>query len=642
MNAKIYSLIIFLLSFWTAYLFWSFKHQKKTNTPVDFFIFGRDLPGWAFVMSSTGVIFSGWIFFIHPSLIFANGFPYSTTSLCVILIPIIGILFLKRQWMISKRFGFVTPGEMISTYFRSEILRILIVIITIGFAIPFIAMQLALGGALIEILSENIIGSGSGSLLIGSLIIVYLSLMGVRSAIYFDPIQFLLMIFGIITLGFIVYDLVGGWDLLNESLSRISNLKKSLFNLKLNYDSYLSIPGTIKSVEILNKSNSYNGIWTSTMILSFTFALAGIQMSPNFSMLAFASKEVRSFGSQQVWFSAFLMGFILIFFTTAIGTGSILLGANSVVNESGNNIANILPGNIYPKKIESLVPELINIIGDYSPAFFGLIAICAIASIQSTSSLYLSSSAIITRDITKKFFIKNMNNDQQIFSSRITLMLIFILSLVISIQSIDLVFTLWNFSLSVACQMFVALIAICYLPWFTKQGVALGMVVGIIAVFFTDNIGQIMFGNIINWNSWPLTIHSAIWGVFFNLLASVTISFITQDVKEKNHKQKFHDFISDYKSVSMARRSLKPSAWIVTISWIFFALGPGAIVGNNLFGKPGNIESWSFGMPSIWVWQIIFWLLGVVLVWFLAFKMEMSTSPSKVIISRTEDAGSGF
>ena len=78
-------------------------------------------------------------------------------------------------------------------------------------------------------------------------------------------------------------------------------------------------------------------------------------MSPNFSMLTFSSKEAKSFGSQQVWFSAFLMGFVLIFFTTAIGTGSILLGANSVVNESGNNIANILPGNIYQKEIESYI-----------------------------------------------------------------------------------------------------------------------------------------------------------------------------------------------------------------------------------------------------------------------------------------------
>ena len=44
-------------------------------------------------------------------------------------------------------------------------------------------------------------------------------------------------------------------------------------------------------------------------------------------------------------------------------------------------------------------------------------------------------------------------------------------------------------------------------------------------------------------------------------------------------------------------------------------------------------------MPSIWVWQIIFWLLGVVLVWFLAFKMGMSTPSDKTIISQSEDVG---
>ena len=157
---------------------------------------------------------------------------------------------------------------------------------------------------------------------------------------------------------------------------------------------------------------------------------------------------------------------------------------------------------------------------------------------------------------------------------------------------------------------------------------------GIIAVFFTENIGQIMFGDIINWNKWPLTIHSSVWGLLFNLAASVIISFITQETKETNHKYKFHEFINEHKNVSLKRRSLKPSAWIVTIAWVFFALGPGVIMGNQMFGKPSNVESWSFGMPSIWVWQIIFWLLGVVLVWFLAFKMEMSTPPAKTIVSQ--------
>ena len=75
-------------------------------------------------------------------------------------------------------------------------------------------------------------------------------------------------------------------------------------------------------------------------------------------------------------------------------------------------------------------------------------------------------------------------------------------------------------------------------------------------------------------------------------------------------------------------------------AWIFFALGPGLIMGNELFGKPVNVESWSFGMPSIWVWNIVFWILGIPLIWFLAIKMEMSTSPNKTIISQVEDVGS--
>jgi hypothetical protein len=31
-------------------------------------------------------------------------------------------------------------------------------------------------------------------------------------------------------------------------------------------------------------------------------------------------------------------------------------------------------------------------------------------------------------------------------------------------------------------------------------------------------------------------------------------------------------------------------------------------------------------MPSIWIWQIIWWILGIGMMWFLAYKLEMSTN----------------
>ena len=640
MTTKIYSLIIFLGLYWFACLYIGFKTQRKVALPVDYFIFSRQIPGWSYITIMTGTIFSGWIFFVQPSLIFVNGLSFAITSLFVVALPLIGILFSKRQWMFSKRFGFVTPGEMIGTYFKSDILRVLVVVITVGFAIPFIAMQLYFGGLLISILSDELIRPGSAAILVGAVMVIYLNLGGIKSLIYINAFQFLFFVFGVICVGFITYDLVGGWDLLNESLSRIAGLKENLFNIKESYKAYLSVPGTIKTVDLQNSGMPYNGIWTTSMILTFTFALTGMQMSPNVSMLTFASQEVKYFGTQQIWFSAFLMGFLLIFFTAGIGAGSILLGGNYIVNESGNNISNIIPSNIFPNNIESLVPHLINLIGEYSIIFFSILGICAIASIQATSSLYLTSSAIITRDILKRFFFKNMNNQEQIFTSRITLMVIFIVTLILAAQFNNEIFSLGSFALAIACQMFVPLIAICYISWLTKQGVALGIVVGIITVFFTESVGQTMFGDLIVWNKWPLTIHSSAWGLIFNIAAATTISFITQDSKETNHKFKFHDFINDHKSYSVGRRSLKPSAWIIVGAWVFFALGPGLLMGNELFGKPVNVESWSFGMPSIWVWNIVFWILGIVLIWFLAIKMEMSTSPNKTIISQVEDVSS--
>ena len=131
MGAKIYFLITFLVLFWTYCLYWGFKNQRKATTPVNFFIFDRQLPSWAFIAISTGTVFSGWIFFAHPGLIFMNGLPFAITSLAAIVIPLIGIIFLKRQWMLSKRFGFVTPCEMLGEYFKNFCLLVILLNVAI-------------------------------------------------------------------------------------------------------------------------------------------------------------------------------------------------------------------------------------------------------------------------------------------------------------------------------------------------------------------------------------------------------------------------------------------------------------------------------------------------------------------------------
>ena len=48
--------------------------------------------------------------------------------------------------------------------------------------------------------------------------------------------------------------------------------------------------------------------------------------------------------------------------------------------------------------------------------------------------------------------------------------------------------------------------------------------------------------------------------------------------------------------------------------WLFFALGPGMVIGNDLFGAPYAPQTrWDFAIPSLGVWEIGSWLAGCAL-----------------------------
>ena len=59
---------------------------------------------------------------------------------------------------------------------------------------------------------------------------------------------------------------------------------------------------------------------------------------------------------------------------------------------------------------------------------------------------------------------------------------------------------------------------------------------------------------------------------------------MTQNTRDRSHRQKYHDFLADHAGLPTSKQSLKPTAWIITIAWLFFGIGPGAVIGNDIFG----------------------------------------------------------
>lgn len=637
MHSSVMWLFIFVAAYWAYCIFWGIKGAQKAKTATDYFIAGRSIPIWVFVLAATATSFSGWTFMGHPGLVYRDGFQYAYASFYAITIPFTGVIFLKRQWMLGKRFGYVTPGEMFHDYFKSDTMRILTVVVALFFSIPYLGVQLRASGFLFNVLTDGLLGVEVGMWLLSLVVVIYVASGGLRAVAYVDTAQCILLALGIAAIGLITLNFVGGMGALSDGIAKLAELDTK--RTPAGYSHYIAIPGVIQFVKA--GPSAVGGAWTGVMVLTYMFALMGIQSAPAFSMWSFSNKNPRPFAPQQVWASSFGIGFILIVFTAIQGMGAHLIGADPVMIQAGFKDYLQIGGDLMATegKQGMVVPALINLLANSAPWAVGLLAVCALAAMQSTGAAYMSTAAgMLTRDLYKRFLNPGASHTTQKLFGRIGVLIITGAALFVATTSHDALVLLGGLAVAYGFQMWPALIAVCWAPWLTRTGVTVGLIAGIIAVTLTETIGQQWFG-IEAWGRWPLTMHSAGWGIFFNLGLAIIISMFTQNKEEQEHKAKYHEFLKEHAGLPASKQGLKPIAWIMTLVWFFFGIGPGAVLGNTIFGNPNDSATWVFGIPSIWAWHILWWALGVFMMWFLAYKMQMSTMPEKEITALVEDIG---
>lgn len=645
MAPKVIWLFVFVALYWAYCIFWGIKCARAAHTATDYFIAGRRLSMWVFILAATATSFSGWTFMGHPGLVYRDGFQYAYASFYAITIPFTGVMFLKRQWVLGKRFGYVTPGEMLSDYFQGDAIRILTVLVALLFSIPYLGVQLGASGFLFNVLTDGLISVNVGMWVLSAVVLLYVASGGLRAVAYVDTVQCILLGLGIIITGLIALNLAGGFAALNEGFAGLAASDVGKWGLTADgHNAYFAIPGVIQFTAGLGKETPVGGLWTGVMVLTYMFALMGIQSAPAFSMWSFGNKSPEPFAPQQVWASSFGIGLILFSFTAFQGMGAHLLGGNPAVTEAGLALVNVLPGAAIAAKPDSLVPHYFNQIAESMPWLVGLLAVCALAAMQSTGAAYMSTAgAMLTRDLYKRYLNPSAGHGTQKFVGRLGVAFIVVSALMVATFSHDALVLLGGLAVAFGFQMWPSLAAVCWFPWITRQGATLGLAAGLLGVIFTENFGASIAGTVgieLAWGRWPWTIHSAGWGMLLNLAVCLPISAMTQNSSAKSHRMKYHDFLREHASLPAAKKGLVPIAWGITLAWMFFGIGPGAVIGNTIFGTPNDATTWwVFGMPSIWVWQILFWILGVGMMWFLAYKMELSTMPSKEVHALTEDIG---
>ena len=619
MNDKLFWLAIFVSFYWAYCLYWGIKGAKSSKTSEDYFLAGRNIGLWVFVLAATATSFSGWTFVGHPGKIFTDGLPYAFASFYALTIPFTGVLFIRRQWVLGQAFKYITPGEMYSDYYGGNSIRLLTVLVAFLFSVPYLGVQLRASGDLFNVLTDGLVPVNFGMIALSTIVVIYVASGGLRSVAYVDSAQCVLLAVGICIIGITTIYFSGGWnnfisgfhEIVNQDLINKKNLTPS------GNSSLVAIPGSIQIVS--SGSKAIGGSWTGMMCLTYMFALMGIQSSPAFSMWAFSNKSSKAFRWQQVIASSIIIGLILFTFTIIQGIGGHVLVLNGVID------------NINDK---NLVPKLINLLSSSLPWLVGLLAVCALAAMQSTGSAYMSTfSAMVTKDIYLKFIKLNASDKTQKQVGRLMVILVAIVAIFVAANTSSAIVMLGGLAVAYGFQMYPALMGICYFKEFSTKGILFGLIAGLITVTLTDKT-SIWFG--VPWGAYPLTIHSAGWGIFVNLIVTILISIFFKDDKGRQKiKQKRHEFLKQVSGLSSKKKKLIPLAWLLTIIWFLLGFGPFATIGNSIFSNPNNTTTWNpFGLPSIWLWQLLFLGYGIFVMWFLAFYMELSKPVTKEIIEK--------
>ena len=566
------------LGLYTAYCLWmGLRGYFSSKTSSSYTVAGRSIPFIAFLMAATAASFSGWTFIGHPGAIWAVGLVYAFCSMYVVVIPLTGTFFAKRNWLLGKRYGFITPGDMYAYYYNSEALRWLTVVVAVLYSVFYSALQFVASAALFNVICG--VPMIVGALFMAGICWFYVCAGGIKASAWVGVLQAVLMFSGIVILGIVVLSHFGGFT---PFITEVNKLEAK----------YFEVPGLIHF--------GLGRKWTAVFILTYMFALMGIQSSPAFTMWNFAIKSPKPLAWQQAFMTTFMVGFCLFFFAAFQGLGIKVMQLQGVAAfaELTKDSAAI------PLLMKNFMP----------PVLLGLVFMGGISAIHSTAAPYVGSGgSILLRDVYWRYIRKGKANDaEQVWVNRVLATVITALALFVGFKSTAMLVILGAFATAFGALMFILQLGVLWGWKFPRIGAVLGLLVGIITVIVTYNMKLFTFD-------------PAFWGTGLGLLIAYLCRGLgfKDDPETQARQAEVREWLASIDSPSENGRKWRKACKIIVPVWFFFGIGPGILLSSKAFSFAG--------FPAIWSWQIAWWLYAVFMMYALCFKAEFSTSSVEAI-----------
>jgi SSS family solute:Na+ symporter len=573
---------------------------RREASPADFIDGEQALPGWAVMFVLPALVATGPGLEQQLGLITRFGLQASHLAIGFVLTAMAALLLWNRMWYVTRVAHLPTPGEALGQFYGSVTLRVVMLGLTVLFALPFSANLLSSAAQLLERATDGLLPRTTGVWLLAISLAIPAIIGGWRATVM------TLAMYAVFLALFLP-----GATVVAEILAPAPGFPVAAIPVQegVLWD---RIPGVIQYSAGIGKEMPASGIFTTVALSSSAIGLLGIVFSPVTIYLGQMARPGRTVGISTVWLAAGLL------------TGTFVLSTPVLAARMADG----------PMALAQQFYAFEPLAG------VALISMFLVGAMLAVTFFVTGGAILVTRELVIRYLFPDLEERHQRFSARVAIAFaFFFLAFMASFMPL-ISAVLGSAALPLSVQLLPAFLGLTFLRWVSRGAVIAGMTIGMLIVFFTEPPGLILFeGLFVNlpWGRWPLTIHSAAWGLAINLLVVLLSSAATLHAPDGQQRNRLHDALFHATGFQMGNRG---PFWALMLLWSFLAYGPGAILGNTFFSHPIFTSSEvALGIPSLWVWQILFWLLGVILVWWMAFRIGFGRTSEDAI--RTIDLGAG-
>ncbi|GGM37377.1 pantothenate permease [Paraliobacillus quinghaiensis] len=471
------------------------RSGKQTNM-ASYFLGDRKLNGFVSALSYSATTYSAFMLVGLAGLAYNGGVGALGFEIIYFMGVSLVAFFGPRFWLVGKKYGYVTPSEMLGDRYNNKLVASVVAISSCLFLIPYSAVQLAGVGYLLQGVTNDAIPFTTGVIIATVLAIVFSYIAGMRSVAWTDSLQSLIML---ITSTLVVIFIINGLGGLGEFFG----------SLETNQPKSLTVPGT--------------GFFSFTTFLGLTIPWFFFSISnPQVSQRLFMPASLKSLRQM-------LMGFLVFGFIYTIV--SVVWGFSASIMFP--DLANA----------DLATPKLLS--SDLVPPVLGAIVMVGImaAAVSTIDSILLTLSSLFARDVYGN--IKKESNEQkQLIVGKIVIPVIAILAYLFAQLQLDLIAVL---SVSASAGLIVAVPAIIG-AFFWKRGTALGVLISVI-------VSGIMVIFLEFTQTKPLGLASGIWGILVSTLLFITVSLLTKAPEKK--AEEFLTYIKTEMATLKKKKSTK-------------------------------------------------------------------------------------